>query len=805
MNEDRHERSGITRKTFLRGMAAAGAGAGLSQSPLVSPAASATPDPSAATGTPAAPAASAAQRSAAGGGDLAGWVRTFVGTEPQEGTPSVFGGPMAGNTFPGAVVPFGMVQWSPDTVVKQPGGYSFTDSQIKGFSLTHLSGGGCDCYGDFPFMPYAGEVTRSPAIAPEQYAAGFSHDAESASPGCYGVRLDTGVDVELSVTERSGIGRFGYPDGTTATMLVNASGSAAGADDAEVRVGRDTVSGWVRSGMFCGADNLYQVYFWAEFDRPFASAGTWEGSTVSPAGGQGATASGPDCGAFVTFDTHGDRTVQVRVGISFTSVDNARANLRAESRGGFEAIRRAARAEWNRRLGAIRVEGGTPTERANFYTALYHTYLHPNLFSDVNGQYPGFDGKVHTAPRGHAQYANYSGWDIYRSQIQLLALLAPKETSDMMQSMVRDYQQSGQLPKWGLANGETYIMVGDPAAPILADAYAFGARDFDVPAALAAMVEQATKPNNVRPGIMDYQRLGYTPTDGQYGPHFYGAASTSLEYNTADFAVAELARRLGDDTTYATFMARAQYWQTLFDPSTGYIRPRLLDGSFVADFDPAGGTDFVEGNATQYTWMVPFNPRRLFDLLGGDAAVRARLDGFFSRLNVGLDKPYAWMGNEPTQQTPWLYDYAGAPYRTQEVVRRTLTDLYTPAAGGLAGNDDLGQTSSWYVWAAMGMYPQVPGRAELVLASPLFSRITIRSDDGRLIEVSAPQAATDAPYVQSLRVDGRPATKPWLPASFALRGGRLDYTLSTTANTTWGSDPADAPPSFRRGETELPR
>ncbi|MEV0849130.1 GH92 family glycosyl hydrolase [Streptomyces sp. NPDC049954] len=792
----------ITRKTFLRGLAATGVAAGLAQSPLtVGAARAATP------------------RQAADG-DLTRHVNPFVGTEPQEGTPSVFGGPMAGNTFPGADLPFGMVQWGPDTVKKQPGGYSWSDPHIKGFSLTHVSGGGCDSLGDFPFMPHVGAVTDSPATSPERYASAFSHDRESASPGYYGVTLDSGAEAEFTVTRRSGTGRFTYPAGKTATLLVDVSGSAAGVRAAEVRVGRDTLSGWAESGMFCGADNTYRVYFWAESDQPFASFGTWTGDTVrhgsthatstgKPAAdkdGAGASAcepvaAGAGCGAFVTF---AGSSAHLRVGISFTSVDNARENLRAENRGGFERLREQARAEWNRRLGTIRVEGGTPEELGTFYTALYHSFLHPNLFSDVSGEYPGFDGKVHKARPGHEQYANYSGWDIYRSQIQLLALLAPRETSDMMQSMVNDYAQGGQLPKWSLANAETYIMVGDPAAPVFADAYAFGARDFDTHAALAALVEQATKPNGIRPGIEDYQRLGYVPADRKYENNFYGAPSTSLEYNTADFAVAELARQLGDGRTWRTFMKRSQYWQNLFDPDTGYIRPRNADGSFVADFDPASGANFVEGNATQYTWMVPFNAEGLFDALGGKAAARGRLDTFFTELNAGLDKPYAWLGNEPNLQVPWLYSYAGAPYRTQEVVRRAMTELYTTEPGGLPGNDDLGTMSAWYVWAALGMFPQVPGRAEVVLASPLFRRITVRAGAGQVIEIKAPRASRDTPYVHRLSVDGRTSTKPWLPASFLLGGGRLDYTLAPTADERWGSDPRDAPPSFRQGEVKKP-
>ncbi|WP_329453963.1 GH92 family glycosyl hydrolase [Streptomyces sp. NBC_01497] len=798
----------LTRKGFLRGLAVTGAGMALAQSPLLSGVAGAVAGTAKSAGGKGAP------------GDLAGHVNPFVGTAIQKDSPLAFGSQQAGNTQPGAVAPFGMVTWGPDTVANQPGGYSWADPSIRGFSLTHISGGGCDSLGDFPFMPFPGEVTSSPATTPERYASAFSHQAESASPGYYGVRLDNGTKAEFTATQRTGTGRFSYPGGTTASLLVDVSGSAAGASAAEVQVGRDTLSGWAESGMFCGADDLYRVYFWAEFDQPFKTSGTWSGDTVRPGGTKAACAAQNDgtddksgnsclaspasaagtgaagCGAYVTFD---GPAVEVRVGISFTSLAGARANLRAENHGSFEAQRARVRAEWNERLGAIRVEGGEPADLATFYTALYHCFLHPNVFSDASGEYSGFDGKTHRARSGHAQYANFSGWDVYRSQIQLLAMLAPRETSDMMQSMVNGYAQSGQLPKWSLANGEAYIMVGDPAAPILADAYAFGARDFDVRAAVDALVAQATKANGIRPGIEDFQRLGYLPADRTYEQYHYGAVSTSLEYNTADFAVAELARQTGDKRTAAAFDKRAQYWRKLFNPRTGYIQARNTDGSWAADFDPASPTNFVEGNATQYTWMVPFDVRGLFDALGGDEAVRARLDTFFTQLNAGMDKPYAWMGNEPNIPVPYLYAYAGAPYRTQEVVRRAMTELYTPEPGGLPGNDDLGTMSAWYVWSALGMFPQVPGRAELVLASPLFRAATVRLGSGRTIEVHAPHAARDVPYVQGLLVNGRRSTKPWLPAEFVHTGGKLDFSLASTPDRSWGSEPADAPPSFGVG------
>ncbi len=764
--------------------------------------------------------------------DLARYVNPFVGTAPGATDYGTGGG--AGNNFPGADVPFGMVQWSPDTVQAQPGGYYYPDDRIKGFSLTHLSGAGCYTYEDIPFMPYVGKVTESPATNPDRYVARFSHDREAASPGYYRVRLDNGVKTELTVTKRTGMGRFTYPKGKPATMLINVSGSATGVRDASVTVGRDTVSGWATSGNFCGAGDTYRVHFWAKFSEPFRSFGTWHNGSVKPGertarggspeqlaikafnaratkmGTRGArktpakghpktTVSGPGSGAYVTFRNDG-RPITVRIGVSFVSVKNAKGNVAVESHGSFAKIRDHAREEWNSRLAEIRIKGGTPDERTNFYTALYHAFLQPNVFSDANGQYVGFDGRVHSVRKGHAAYTNFSGWDIYRSETQLLALLAPKEASDIAQTMVDFARQGGSWDRWTVANDYTGVMVGDPYHSIVASTYAFGARGFDAREALRFMVKGATKPTQgyvERPGLEDYKKLGYVPVGAQ---DVWGPAATTLEYTTADFGIAQLAKSLGDEGIYHTFMQRAQYWENLFNPDSGYIQPRNRDGSFVSPFDPSSMDNYVEGNGAQYTWMVPYNLHGLFNAMGGDEKVVSRLDEFFTKLNAGPQEPYAFLGNEPTLETPWEYDYAGAPYKTQQVVREAVNTLYRPTAGGYVGNDDLGEMSSWYVWAAMGMYPEVPGRAELVLASPLFPRIVIHSPGGQTIRINAPQASTDTYYVKSLKVDGRPSTKPWLPASFVRKGGTLDYTLSTTPDESWGSAREDAPPSFRQGE-----
>ncbi|MFB9907909.1 GH92 family glycosyl hydrolase [Allokutzneria oryzae] len=767
--------------------------------------------------------------------DLARWVNPFVGTKP--GGPDHGTGGGAGNTFPGADVPFGMVQWSPDTVKHQHGGYFYDDNRIKGFSLTHLSGAGCSTYQDIPFMPFVGEVTTSPAVDPQRYASGFSHVNEKATPGYYGVQLDSGAKVDLTVTQRSGAGRFTFPAHRQATLLVNTSGSVAGTDDAEISLGADEISGWATSGRFCGAKmNKYRVYFHAKFDRPFASVGTWKDGAVTPGrtterGGAGpkvdigavdapkslvaqaegrtaatqraadTTVSGPGSGGFVTFPDDG-KPVNVKLGLSFVSVDGAKGNVAAENGNrSFEQIAGAARAAWNERLNRIRVKGGTDAERTTFYSSLYHVFVQPNVFSDADGRYIGFDGRVHRAEPGRAVYTNISGWDVYRSEMQLLSLLAPKEASDITRSMIAFAEQGGSWDRWTVANSYTGVMNGDPYHIMVASAYAFGAKDFDARKALLLMLRGATQPTQgyeERPGLEDYQRLGYI-ANGAKG--VWGPPATTLEYTSADFAIADLARRLGDGTVHTQFMKRAQYWQNIFNPASGYIQNRNADGSFVEPFDPASPNGWVEGNAAQYTWMVPYNARGLFDAMGGDAEVQKRLDFFFKKLNAGPKEPHAFLGNEPIMHSLWFYNFAGAPHKTQEVTRRAVNDLFGPKENGLMGNDDLGQMSSWYVFAAMGMYPVIPGRAELVLNSPLFSEVVITRPTGQKLVVKAPGAGTKVPYVTGVRYNGVETDRTWLPESFVERGGTVEFALSATPQGSWGTASDSAPPSFRDGES----
>ncbi|MBB5068880.1 putative alpha-1,2-mannosidase [Saccharopolyspora gloriosae] len=727
--------------------------------------------------------------------DPAQYVNPFTGT--QVGGPDFGHGGGAGNTFPGAVAPFGMMQWSPDTAEYQHGGYQYDDDRIRGFSLTHLSGAGCGDFGNIPFLPVLGD-------APAQDYA-FSHESESASPGAYDVTFDNGLRTELTATQRAGIAKFTYPEGQTASLSVDAA-KAFNDASGSLTVEGNSISGYTDGGGFCGGSNKYRIYFHAEFDKDFTGSGVVRDGQVDPStkeitGSARGAAPAEDgrpaprddgAQAFVSFDPGADRTVTARVGMSFVSLDGAKANATEElGERGFGEVRDGTRAAWNDMLGRIDVGGGEEQDKRRLYTGLYHSLLHPNVFSDVNGEYTGFDGQVRSAEPGHAQYANYSGWDVYRSQMQLVSLIAPDIASDIAQSAVNQSAQGGYFDRWTVANGGTGVMTGDPLPIMIASAHAFGATDFDTGQALERMVAGASN-SDERPAHDQYGSLGYIAADDEES---WGSVSTTLEYTAADFAVAQFAQRIGQGATHDEFQARAQNWQNLLNPDSGWIQPRAADGSWP-EFDLAQQDGYVEGNAAQYTWMVPFNHRELFDRMGGDEAVTGRLDEFFAELNGGPDKANAYLGNEPSANTPWAYAYAGQPHKTQDVVRRALTDLFSAEPNGLVGNDDLGQMSSWAVWASLGMYPEAPGRAELVLASPLFSSISIDRGDGRTIEVNAPEASRDTEYVQGLAVNGAPSGKAWLSEEFVNEGGTLDYALGAEPNTEWGSAPEDAPPSF---------
>ncbi|MBA2391490.1 MAG: glycoside hydrolase family 92 protein [Ktedonobacteraceae bacterium] len=697
--------------------------------------------------------------------NLTQYVNPFIGTNPCQGCNHGFSFD-TGDVFPGAVYPMGMTQLSPDTTSNIAGGYYYPDTVIKDFSLTHFSGRGCSDSQDIPFMPFVGSSSSS---------SSFAHSSEVAHPGYYKVQLSVpNVTVELTTTLHTGMAQLTYPSSTRSGLYLNAGGSINGSSNASVAIntGNQEVTGRTTSTVGCGG-NHYTLYFAAYFDQPFSSSS-----------GNGTSA------ATLFFNTVSNHVVRARFGISYVSLANAEGNLSAENNGSssFSTLQSAADAAWNTRLNTIQVTGGITNQLATFYTALYHTFIHPNVFSDANGQYVGFDNQVHTIASGHAQYENISSWDIWRSQIPLRAILAPSEAADIAQSLVNDAQQGdGHLPRWEQKNADSHGMNGDGADIEIADIYAFGDTGFDSSAALNAMVNGQSK---IREGYANYTSKGYA-TQSDTG----SSAVSTQEYTNDDFALSQFALALGNTSDYQTYLQRSNNWTNLFNSSaSGYIFPRNNDGSW-ASTSPTSGTGFQENDSAQSTWMESFNLASLINKMGGNSTIVSRLNTFFTQLNAGTNSQYAYMGNEPGLETPWTYDFVGAPAQTENVIRRIQDQLYTNTPGGIPGNDDGGAMSSWYVFSAIGLYPDIPGVGGFVLGSPLFPSITIHLAGGHTLQINGTNAADGNPYVQSLTINGTSSSHLWLPWSTISSGSTLNFTLGNSASS-WGTSAADEPPSF---------
>ena len=641
--------------------------------------------------------------------------------------------------------------------------------------------------------------------------------------------------------------RFAFPRNPHASVLIDAGGSAKANDFAEVRIdpARREISGSASSGYFCAQRPRYRVYFAAVFDRPFDAYGTWTRQKLAPGSTAAADTRRPStvpsntaqAGAYATFDTRRRRVVTVRVGISFVSVDGARANLAAENPGGrFRGVAAAAERAWNRALGRIRVSDPSARNVRTFYTALYHALLAPRTFNDADGDYIGMDGAIHNAGK-RTLYADFSGWDVYRTQIPLLAMLMPRRAGDIVASMLAGAAQSGCLPRWSYANGQSMTMVGDPADAMIASASAFGARGFDERAALAAMLRGAEEGcrsadgNYVqRQGLSEYKALGYLPYDldvnrrnanSLFGDPeaVWASAAATLEYAVADFSIAQFAARALDDAaTYRSFISRSGNWRNLFNRKSRQIEPRYANGAFPRRYDNLRGGGFVEGNSAQYTWMVPHDPAGLFTAMGGHGRAVSRLDRFLRKLNGSggaTHTDHALLGNEPNLNVPWLYNWMRRPFKTQEAVRRALLTLYGAGPSGYPGNDDLGTLSSWYVLGALGLYPEVPGVGLLAIGSPLFRKAKVRLGNGRKLRISASALGvkrekgrrrrivalplSKAPYIQGLRVNGDSYGRPWTTFCALARGANLSYRLGPRPNRAWGDSAAALPPSFGSG------
>ncbi|HEY5803377.1 MAG TPA: GH92 family glycosyl hydrolase [Lysobacter sp.] len=747
--------------------------------------------------------------------------RTYAAVDPFIGT----GG--EGHTFPGAVVPFGMVQLSPDTQIKSrkegygwAAGYRYDDSTITGFSHTHFSGTGHSDLGDVLVMPIAGEVMleRGEAGKPGSgYMSRFSHDNEVAQPGYYAVTLkDYAIRAELTASPRVGVHRYQFPKGKPAHVLVDLRTSMydypGKVQWSRLRLRSDgTVTGFRETRGWAPGR---QLYFAMRFSQPVSGHQFHDTEQdvvykgFPPPGEkdprQRAQIEGRQLVGAFDFDGAAGKSVVVKVAISPVSEDSAIANLDAEVPGfDFDGVRSAAKAQWMQALGAVDIDAPEP-QRRSFYTALYHTLMGPSLFMDSDGRYRGPDNAVHQA-KGFTHYSTFSLWDTYRALHPLLTLVQPEQrNNDFINSLLASHDHSayGVLPVWAFHGQETWCMIGYHAVPVIADAYMKGIRGYDTGKALKAMVDSASY--GPYDGIAQYMELGYVPIDEEGE-----AASKTLEYAFDDWTIARVAESMGNQDVAAQFGKRAANWRHAFDEKTGFMRARKRDGSFREPFDATAsgyGSDYTEGNAWQYSWYVPQDVAGLAAAHGGEDKLVARLDDVFNAKVdpkifehmediTGLIGWYAH-GNEPSHHVAYLYAYAGQPWRTQERLGQIMATQYAPRPDGLAGNDDLGQMSAWYVFTALGFYPVAPASNEYIIGRPFLPRASLNLPNGKRFTVVAEGLDAAHPYIGRAMLNGKPLDRAFIRHEEIMAGGELHFTMQAQPDKAWATGAAQRPYSM---------
>jgi len=729
-----------------------------------------------------------------------------------------------GHTYPGATVPYGMVQLSPDTQIRPrneaygwAAGYRYDDHTIAGFSHTHFSGTGHSDLGDFLVMPISGtpKLERGDVNQPGSgYTSRFRHETETAQPGYYAVTLDDyGIRAELTASARVGVHRYTYPAGKSEHVLIDLRTSMYDypgkvlwsrlrvRDDGTVTGFRET-RGWAPGR---------QLYFAMRFSQPLTGheLQNTEQNVIykgfpPPAADQPrerAQIEGRELVGVFDFGNAAKAPLVVKVAISPVSEDNAIANLDAEMPDfDFDRVRAAARQQWSQALSSVDVEG-TETQRQQFYTALYHTMLGPTLFMDSDGRYRGPDNAVHQA-NGWANYSTFSLWDTYRALHPLMTLLQPPQrTSDIVNSLLASRRQSpyGILPIWAFQGQETWCMIGYHAVPVIADAMMKGIGGFDPEEALQAMVASADY--GPYDGIAQYRELGWVPIDEEGE-----AASKTLEYAFDDWTIARVADKLGREDIAGKFYKRAGYWKNAYDPATGFMRARKRDGSFREPFDPTAsgyGTDYTEGNAWQYSWYVPQDVAGLAAAHGGSNKLLAQIDQVFdAKVDpkifahmediTGLIGWYAH-GNEPSHHVAYLYAYAGQPWRTQARLKQIMASQYAPRPDGLSGNDDVGQMSAWYVFTALGFYPVTPGSNQYIIGRPFLPKTTLNLPNGKHFTIEAENLDANHGYIGSATLNGKRLNRAWLTHQEIEAGGELHFNMQRTPDKQWATDPKQLP------------
>ncbi|GAA5068675.1 GH92 family glycosyl hydrolase [Lysobacter panacisoli] len=752
-----------------------------------------------------------------------GGARAYASVDPFIGT----GG--EGHTFPGATVPFGMVQLSPDTQIKSrkegygwAAGYRYDDRTIVGFSHTHFSGTGHSDLGDVLVMPTTGDVKleRGDIAKPNSgYTSRFRHEDEVAEPGYYAVTLqDPGVRAELTATARVGVHRYQFPKGKDAHVVVDLRTSMydypGKVQWSRLRLREDgTVTGFRETRGWAPGR---QLYFAMRFSRPVSGHQFHDTEQDVPYKGfpppgekdprKRAQIEGRQLVGALDFADAAGQSMIVKVAISPVSEDSAIANLDAEVPGwDFDGVRRDTKAQWMQALSAVDIDGPEPMRRS-FYTALYHTLMGPSLFMDSDGRYRGPDNAVHQA-KGFTNYSTFSLWDTYRALHPLLTLVQPEQrTNDFVNSLLASRRESayGVLPVWSFHGLETWCMIGYHAVPVIADAYMKGIRGYDADEALQAMVASASY--GPYDGVAQYMQLGYVPIDEEGE-----AASKTLEYAFDDWTIARMAGAMGRNDVAATFEKRAANWRHAFDDKTGFMRARKRDGSFREPFDPSAsgyGTDYTEGNAWQYSWYVPQDVAGLAAVHGGEEKLLERIDqvfnakvdpSIFAHMEdiTGLIGWYAH-GNEPSHHVAYLYAYAGQPWRTQARLGGIMATQYAPRPDGLAGNDDLGQMSAWYVFTSLGFYPVAPGSNEYIIGRPFLPRATLNLPNGKRFTVTAEGLDDAHLYIGRATLNGKPLDRAFLRHEEIVAGGELHFVMQAEPNKQWATAPEQRPYSMSK-------
>ncbi|HLZ97157.1 MAG TPA: GH92 family glycosyl hydrolase [Steroidobacteraceae bacterium] len=742
-----------------------------------------------------------------GDGDVCRYVDPLIGT----------GG--HGHTFPGATVPFGMVQLSPDTNVAgwdACSGYHHDDGSIMGFSHTHLSGTGAADMLDVLVVPGTGDVRLQPGdVAHPQtgYRSRFEHADERTSPGYYRVRLkDSGVEAELTATARAGLHRYRFTQDPAGHLLIDLAhamqdppGVMPKITGASLRsIGNDTLVGGRHAHQW--ADGRV-IYFALKVSRPFADVKFYSNDQGLPAGTREVEGAHLKC--VLHFPDARTAPLLVKVGISAVDIDGAVRNLETEMPGwDFDAVHAAARAAWERELSRITISGASEADRRIFHTAHYHALLAPTLFSDVDGRYRAMDTTVRRLPAGANNYSTYSLWDTYRALHPLFTLVQSDRVPDLVGGLVRMAEESPMGPPiWPLQGIETRCMIGWHSAVVLAEAYAKGFGGIDYARAWPVYRKRAFE--NDADGVGEYRRLGFIPCDA-----IAESVSKTLEYAYDDWAMAKLAEAAGSAQDAEALRERSRNYRNLFDRQAAFMRPRLADGRWAEPFDPrAMGhgkqfPDFTECNSWQTTFLNQHDVYRYIDLFGGPGPFERKVDELFTTSSelpadappdiAGLVGQYAH-GNEPSHHIAYLYAYTGAHHKTQSRVRMLLKTMYRAEPDGLAGNEDCGQMSAWYVMSALGLYAVDPVSGIYVFGSPLFDRAEVMIADGRKLVIEARNNAPDHPYVQAVRWNERPYSKLWIRHADLIKGGRLVFELGPKPNLDLGSALADRPPSFSGG------